>query len=54
MKLLSAALLMTLLFFGGCEQTESTKAEKEAVKKDTINPRQGKGEGEVGEGVYGR
>ncbi|UII32066.1 hypothetical protein LVD17_27670 [Fulvivirga ulvae] len=38
----------------GCEPKKGTIEDKEAVKQDTVDPREGEGEGDVGEGVYGR
>lgn len=50
-------LLIILLFaFGGliaCEPNTDTKEGQEAVKQDTIDPREGEREGEVGEGEIG-
>lgn len=50
-KILTASAFAFLLM--GCEPQQSTQDDKEAVKQDTVDPREGKGEGEVGEGVYG-
>ncbi|MBL3655445.1 hypothetical protein [Fulvivirga sediminis] len=33
---------------------QTTEDDKDAVKGDTLNPREGEGEGDVGEGVYGQ
>ena len=43
-----------MFLLAACDPQRTTVEDKEAVKKDTVDPREGKGEGEVGEGVYGR
>lgn len=37
-----------------CEPKQGTVDDKDAVKGDSLNSTEGKGEGDVGEGVYGR
>lgn len=54
MKRILTIISILTLFSIGCEPKKGTIEDKEAVKQDTVDPRQGKGEGEVGEGVYGR
>ena len=43
---LTGILLMVMIL--GCEPNTSTEEGKEAVKNDTLDPREGEGEGEPG------
>lgn len=54
MKRILVIISMLTLFSISCEPPKGTVEDKEAVKQDTVDPREGKGEGDVGEGVYGR
>ncbi|GAA0894431.1 hypothetical protein GCM10009122_41120 [Fulvivirga kasyanovii] len=54
MKRIIAVIGICTLFALGCEPKKGTVEDKGAVKQDTVDPREGKGEGDVGEGVYGR
>lgn len=47
-------LFLSAIFLAGCKPNEGTKDDKEAVKSDTIDHRQGAGEGEEGVGAYGQ
>ncbi|MGK7390454.1 MAG: hypothetical protein ACNS60_08885 [Candidatus Cyclobacteriaceae bacterium M2_1C_046] len=54
MKNIAAIIFGFLLFtLPACEPSPETEEGKEAVKKDTIDPREGQREGDVGEGEIG-
>ena len=45
--------IFALVSFTACQPDRGTKDEKEAVKGDTLNVREGEGEGPIGEGDKG-
>jgi hypothetical protein len=54
MKKISYLISISLIIFAfGCEPNTGTEEGKEAVKKDTIDPREGEREGEIGDGEIG-
>jgi hypothetical protein len=54
MKKISYLISISIIAFAfGCEPNTATEEGKEAVKKDTIDPREGEREGEIGEESIG-
>ena len=51
MKYILSILIAAFIMLASCEPKQATVEDKEAVKNDTTDPRQGKGEGEGKIGV---